>query len=476
MRYRVGYWLLVVFVLADLAYSTVQNYQVPLDGDLGGIVLPSPSYAQVLQDPFGWSVLTENAHYAATNRHFAHALLSGYFRHVPLWLQSFLSPINSVYAASALFKTLTQLLCLGVLVGYIRLVAPNRRWQSYWLAAALVVPLFQGAGFNAQMGIIDHSVTYTCFYAFPLALLLLWFLPYCRALLTGATNQFTAVRTLGLAGLAVVLALNGPVTPAAFLVAGGMLLGYIGYCRMSKQPLSASVGRLNGWGVALLVWFAALCVYSLYLGGNNTENPLEGPDIWARYQLLPIGIFKQLTDKLGLPLLVGFCLLNHYLLGRFLPHSPAAWRLRRLVQWVGWFALGYLLLLPFGGYRSYRPYLIRRDTALPIILALSAFYGMSSYYLLHHLPKPSRLRYLGAVVVFGSIFMFADKLRMANNNACERQALQQLASSTEPVLHLPITCTVMAWQPLAEPGISIPNAQLFHHWRITRQVVLYDQH
>ncbi|WP_156126425.1 hypothetical protein [Hymenobacter sp. DG25B] len=403
MRLRAGYWVLALFVLADLVYSFIQNYQLPLDGDLAAIVMPGPGYARVLQDPFGWAAFTQNAHYGAPNRYFAHALLSGYFRHVPLWLQAFLSPIDSVYAAAALFKTLTQALLLYVLVQYSKAITKSQRYARYWLAAALWVPLFQGAGYNGQMGIIDHSITYTCFYAFPLVLLLFWLLPYFRAAVGNDTvGPFTDLQVVVLGLMAIVLAFNGPVIPGAIVVLGIMILVGAGYHLFTGGTASAIVSRLGGRrGMGLLLFFGLLCLYSLYIGRNNSENPVDGPTLWERYKLLPLGVFYQVTGKLGLPLLLLFCLLNNQLLKRFLPDHAAARHLRMVLRWVGWFALGYVLLLPLGGYRVYRPYLLRRDTVLPVILALVAFYGISSYYLLTYLPARAKAWYAGAVLVFG---------------------------------------------------------------------------
>lgn len=41
-----------------------------------------------------------------------------------------------------------------------------------------------------------------------------------------------------------------------------------------------------------------------------------------------------------------------------------------LFKWIGVFSLFYILLLPLGGYRDYRPNVLRHDTILPITLSL----------------------------------------------------------------------------------------------------------
>lgn len=461
--------------MADLVYSFIQNYQHPLDGDMAAIILPGPGYSQVLQDPFGWTAFTQHLHYGAPNRFFAHALLSGYFKQVPLWLQSFLTPVSSVYAAAALFKTFTQLLLLYILVRYVRASRYLQSDTAYWLSALLFIPLFQGAGYNAQMGFIDHSVTYTCFYAFPLALLLGWLLPFYRSLL-GSGHTFSVAQTVLWAGAAVVLAFNGPTVPAAMLVVGLLLIIYALRALIQGQTIAAVTKQVGGGqAVGLLLWFGTLCLYSLYIGTFNNENVAEGPDLWQRYHLLPLGVFYQISGKLGIPLLLLFCLMNAWLLKRYFPQNTAAIHLRAVLRWTAWFAVAYILLLPFGGYRVYRPYLLRRDTALPILLALAAFYGISSYFLAQQLAGCSRRWYVGGVVFFCFIFMNADKVHMVGDNACERTALAQLAQSTTRLEHLSTDCTVLAWEKITDPTESQLPAELLYLWRITPRVVLYDQ-
>ncbi|SMB96094.1 hypothetical protein SAMN00120144_0534 [Hymenobacter roseosalivarius DSM 11622] len=481
MNKRYVVWLCALFVLFDLGYSYIQNYQLPLEGDLAPIVLPSFWYSQVLQDPFGWAVLAKNEVYAGPNRYFAHAAMVGYFKSVPLWLQRFTNPISSVYMACALFKTAVQALLLYLLAVYCT-GAQRLTDRRLWLPAALLVPLFQTAGYNGQMGVIDHSITYTFFYAFPLALLLVLLLPFYRAAYGRQPLRLSWVALPLIAALMVVLAFNGPIVTGAVLVLGVS----IGLYWIKRQWPTAQVRSYPGWwlrqakqvplvAVLLLGLFVMLCLYSLYIGRNNSENLTATLPLWERYKLVPQGIFRQLTGKLGFPLLVLIGLVNAQLIRRFLPPSAASSRLLRILQLLGLFTLIYILLLPLGGYRSYRPLILRRDSILPIILGLMYFYGASTYYLLQHLPGRPRRWYMGGLVLFGAIFMNADKLRMTDNNQCERAALQQLAQASEPIVHLTSDCTVMAWEKITDPLQSDNNAQLLELWGVTKGKKLYYQ-
>ncbi|WP_055562566.1 hypothetical protein [Hymenobacter sp. AT01-02] len=483
MLKTVTYWLLVAVVLLDLGYSYLQYYQMPLDGDLAVIALPSELCRQVLQDPFGWAAFSRHEVYIAPNRFFAHLAMHLYFRHVPLWLQQVTDPISSVYAACALFKTAVQALLFYLLGVYI---GGTYRLSSYclWLGAALVAPLFQASGYQMQMGIIDHSVSYVFFYAFPLALLLLFFLPFYQAAYFGQPLRLSWLAMLAFMGLAVVLAFNGPIVVAAASVLFlGIGVHWVGQqWRATRQPWLASywVSRLRtvpAKPVLLLGFFAVLCLYSLYLGRYEAESYTHTLPLFERYRLLPQGVYKQLTVKLGLPLLIALLLLNRYVLRRLLPFTPTTERITRGIQWLGLFALVYVLLLPLGGYRNYRPLILRRDSILPIILGMVYCYGISSWYVVHHLAGKTLRWYLAALGVCAAIYMAVDKPRIAStdNNDCERLALQQLAQSSEPVVKLGTSCTVMAFEQLTEPSQSESNAQLLAHWRITKGKKLYYQ-
>ena len=108
--------LFLAFLLfLDTGYSFVQHLHMPVDGDFTAIVLPGPHYEKVLKDPLGVSVLTGNEVYAAPNRFFVHWTLSALFRNFPLLLQKITHPVDSVYLAIAISKTIIQLFLIGLL-------------------------------------------------------------------------------------------------------------------------------------------------------------------------------------------------------------------------------------------------------------------------------------------------------------------------------------------------------------------------
>ncbi len=469
-------WLLaclVLAVLADLAFTYAQNLRLTIDGDLAAIVVPRADYAAVLHDPFGLGVLLGDGWYSAPNRFFSHILMREYCLRAPLALQAVASPIASVYAAMALLNVLVQALLLYVLGWY---ASGTRRLGSLrlWVAMALMAPFFQTTGYSGQMAIVDNSFTYNFFYAIPLLLLLLLLWPLYRAAWRGQPLRLRWYQLVPMLLLSVVLALSGPIIGGAVLV----LLAGLGLRLARQQWRRPAAERLRGlpWpALAVGGWLGAWCAYSLYIGRHNTENLAVIVPVLQRYQLVPHGIYDELTSKLGLPLLVAGCLLNAWVIRRQLPATFESQRIGKVLRWVGWFALVYVALLPLGGYRPYRPLILRHDSIMPITIALVGFYALSASYLLRQLEGRAR-RWVGlAVAVVAFVFMYADRrLYPRHDNACERRALATLAAAgTQPVVRLPDDCTVMSWETITNPSESVTNAELLHYWGITPGQKLY---
>ncbi|MEI6062843.1 MAG: hypothetical protein WCR72_19220, partial [Bacteroidota bacterium] len=219
------YLILLVFLLSDLAFSFYQHYHMPLYGDVAEIVIPDQvkGYYHVLHDPLGLDVLIRNETYANPNRYFAHWSASQYFLHMPLLLQKFVSPIDSIYLSVALAKIIIQLLVLYLLAVFVSGTG-NILKPDFLLAAALMTFLFQTSGYNRYMGIIDPSVIYSFFYALPLGLLLLFFLPFFRRIYYSHHNKPGIAAWIALALFIPVLCLNGPLVPGVVLIACPLVL------------------------------------------------------------------------------------------------------------------------------------------------------------------------------------------------------------------------------------------------------------
>jgi hypothetical protein len=473
---RSWYGLIALFILLDLAFTFWRNYQLPLDGDLVAIVLPAPWDAQVLHDPFGWGALTRHELYSGPNRFFAHAAMGLYWKQVPRLLQHCVSPISSLYVASALFTTLTQAGLLFLLSRLVQLGARVGRGQL-WVIAALLVPFFQTAGgYYEQMGITDRAVTYTFFYAFGMLLALMLLLPFYQAASLQRPLHLPWLHALLVVGLMVVVAFNGPVATASAAIGLGLAGAYWGWHWLQHwlgRPAS-STPWLTGQALGLLAILAALSGYSFYIGRYNIENS-HAYTTWQLYKLLPRGVGHYLLYQPGVPVLLLLNLVNVLLTSR-LASSPDRQRLLRTLWWVGAFCGLYLLLLPLGGYRSYRPYLLRNDTALPILLGLLFAYGYSAYFLLGQLRSRWRGAYMLVVLGASAFFLYADgKPDSTPTSDCERSVLNQLARAPEPVVEIPGSCPVLTWTLATSPQQSEIAGQMLYYWHVTSSTKTYYQ-
>ena len=455
-KYLNGIFLLLL--LADVGYSFLQHYRMPLDGDMSAIICPSDGYGMVLSDPFGWGVISRGETYAAPNRFFAHGFMQTWFRNVPLCLQGFLSPIDSVYAACALAKTGFQVLLIYLLALYIS--GSGKIWKNeFILAAVLITPLFQAAGYNQVMGMIDKSITLNFFYALPMGLLLVYLLPFYRASYLGEKQKPGWILQVLLSMLAVVLAFNGPLIPGVVLIIALLVM---------LPP------RRDQFGNSLLFslrFFGFLCIYSIYIGRFNIENLTHEIPMLERYLRLPEGLFHQFTRKPGTWLLLLVIALN-ILLIRWKNAGPEGQKIIRALKWLGIFSLIFILLLPLGGYREYRPNIIRRDTLMPVFLGLFYIYGISSLFLIRRLQGLSKKIYLAGLVAFLALFTISDNFRF-NNNDCERKALEEVARSPDPVVPLDADCNVMSWVRPTYPAATEWNACMLEYWGVTSEKKLY---
>lgn len=455
-------WLLIIFLAADTSYSFLQHMAMPLDGDMAGGIVPDVHVQRVLEDPFAVSVLTEDASYANPNRFFGHWTFLHYFRNAPFVLQLFADPISSIYLSCALAKTLVQVLLLFLLAAYSS-GTTNVRRTKFLLSAALISPLFQANGFCGCMGIIDPSITYTFFYALPLALTLLFYLPVFLQLHhnKSAPGKF-AIALLVL--LSVFSSLNGPLVPPVLIIVAVLYCGQKMYARLRGEKI-----RLD-YSIALFCFAAVAAAYSLYVGSNNTLMETDSIDILTRYKKLPAGLWNIFSNKLAWPLLLLMTGANLFAVRKYFYTEEG----KKIFRFAGWIALGavvYLLLLPLGGYRSYRPEIIRHDTLLPVTLGMILVFGRSTVFVLRSLNKKW---YAATTLAFVLIFMAADAPEF-DKNAEERKSLAAIAASAEPVVKIECNCTIMAWYKITTPDDSRLNGQLLHYWGVTDAQRLYYQ-
>lgn len=455
-----------IFILSDFTFSFFQYYNTPLQGDLAGHVLPDKLIQPVFDDPFGFQLLKTGEPHSNPNRFFAHWAVAMYFQHFPLWLQNFTNPINSVYLASAIAKLVIQVLFIYILAFFIS-GSKNPAKKNFLIAAVIIVPLFQAYGYWSRMGIVDKSIVYTFFYALPLVLLMLFFLPVFNRLKNH--REIKTVHYFYMVPLIVILPLSGPLMPAVILIVSFfILLNFI--FRAEKRNLLPILKSVPKSFYILLIPINLWSLYSLFLGFYNTNYSGEMISLAERYSRLPEGIFSQLFHSLGFPLMLIFIGINTWYIKRI--NNYEGNKLIRILIWIGIFALLYVLLLPFGGYRPYRARIIRYDTFMPVTVALIWYLGASTYFLINHFERNNKQKYVAAVILFLLLFTFAD-MKGIGRNRCERQAFEKMARSEDNIITIPKDCFVLGWNNIHDYKQSEIKAELIHYWRITDKVVLF---
>lgn len=470
-------YILVFFLLADLSYSFIQHYHISLDGDMASIILPADSYHNVMQHPFGIHAVANNIKYPATNRYFAHLAMMAYFKTLPFVLQHFTEPIDSIYLSCAIAKTCIQAGLIFLLAVFCTGTFKVLR-VDFLIAACLITPLFQTSGYHGFMGIIDHAITYTFFYALAMMLLLLFFLPFFYSGFHNRLSGLPLFQVIFLLLLGVVVSFNSALNPAIILITCFLIVisQWLAFYKKSKENhLKQKVVKMLysiplSWYIVFF-FVCMLSLYSLYLGGYNSENQWHPIPLLKRYAKLPWGLYYQFTQKLGMPLLITMIVVNTVVLHKW-RNDARAQKIKKLLLWIGIFAVIYISLLPFGGYRDYRPNIIRRDSIIPVFLSMFFYYGISSLYIIKNMKLSRKYFYIGGVIVFSLVLMNADRINL-KHNSCERKAIEKIAQSNDTIVAIERDCSVMSWGKILDIHNSEVNAAMFQYWRITNEKKLY---
>ena len=474
---QILYLLFLSLLVLDISYSFLQYRSTQIHGDIAGGVVPAKQVKPILKSPFGLQLVFASStkeKYPNPNRFFSHWALYKYFRKMPIFLQKFVPPIESVYLASGLIKIITHIFLIFVLAALITHKKINS--LNFLLAALLVSPLFQTNGYK-KMTIVNEAITYTFFYAIPFLILVLFLAAFYKLIVFNEVQKWGLLKSISLWGLVIIIPFSGPLNTGIFLIVA--LLVFASYfIKMNIRSLT-SLRKLrhttqqipNNIKLYFIPLFF-LSLYSLYLSrlGSPFENGLNIPTILERYQRLPFGLFYTLTTKLGFPLLIIAVLLNLHLISKHYPSAKGRIIIKS-AQWFFAFSLLYILALPLGGYRPYRPNIIRQDTFIPITYALIYLFGTSTYYLLFRFRKNKNI-YFSWILLLLLIYKSVD-LPYLNDNIKEKNALQKIAKSSEQIVPLDCNCEILSWHVIQTPEESELNSKLLQIWRITESPKLY---
>jgi hypothetical protein len=309
---------------------------------------------------------------------------------------------------------------------------------------------------------------------------MLFFLPYFLASFHGYDHLFKPWVILLLMLLGLVLVFNGPIIPPILLLICPFVLLVNWWHNLRELPNISLRSIFISWRQIpvkysmVFTFVILLCLYSLYLGTYNSENEWSQIPLVERYSRLLTGFWKLVVYKTGVPILLIGVAVNAIILIRIRRKEKMKSRILLSLSLVFVIGFIYLSLLPFGGYREYRPFIIRDDTAMPFILSLVLWWGASTYYLIHTFSNRRFTYYLLGVIGFLVVFISNDPAHFGHYN-CERSAIEELASSNENIVELSSNCPIMGWRIVTKPEASTANCALLKYWGIIDSDKLYYQ-
>jgi len=378
----------------------------------------------------------------------------GHLNVVPFIMQWVVDPVSSIYASCASLKIDVQFLWLLLLA---RLsLGPNGSIKQWIITLAILTPFFHASTIYRNFSIIQHDITYAFAYSLFLGLLVYLILPELEKALHGKTGYIPGHRWLKWP-LVFLLPFSGPLVAPCVLVGTAAILIYYGVKRQKiKRPSNH------------LVVLIGLSVYSIYLGQYNLESESHTIALSTAYERLFSGILPFLTEKLAFPLVIALGIINSRILNILgKPLNSSFWKIAVC------FSLIFIILLPLGGYRDYRPDIIRGDTFLPITLILIFWVVHTSCQIVSHRFIWKRV-YVVLLIGILAVFTVNDQPQFHLND-CEREMISKIHNSKDDVVELPDDCNLMNWHRIRNPKASNTNAALFKRWNVTGEKKWYYQ-
>lgn len=475
---RIIYVLISVLLLLDIGYSWLQHSHNVLDGDMPGIILPASWYSEVLQDPFAIEALLKGKEYAAPNRFFCHWGMSKYFKTLPILFQKITDPINSVYLSCALAKTGIQVFLIWIIASLIS-GTKNIFNKELLLIAFLVTPFFQTNGYIISIGVIESSPTFFFFYTLPFALLLLFFYPFYDYLFLGKELKIKFLKFLFLLALCTILPLSSPMIPALALLACPLIIFKIGieyFKQLSSNSFKNKIAETFKFiPTEMKLLFGSMCfmsLYSLYIGTYNIENSSSDIPMLERYARLPKGLHRMYTSQLAFYFIAFPLLVNSIMIKRFDKEKFKVFK--TYLKWAGIFTLLYILLIPLGGFRRYRPLMLRHDIMIPISIILFYLYAWSTYTLLKLLPQKTKYYYISMIGIVALFFTYSDEPQF-DKNKCQKETFMEIVNSDEEIIHLKNKCDILNWGEIKYPESSQYSSRLLKTWRIIDKEKVFVQ-
>jgi len=477
------FFLSLVLIILALSKSFKQYCACRLDGDIAETVLLYPNVQKTFDDPTGLKTIISNEKRACPNRFFSQYFLYKTFREIPFILQNYFTPIESVYYTAAIAKLFMQVVILFLLTAII-LGNFNLFSLKFVVTFLILIPFFptNGTHISHQIGIIDKSITYSFFYALPLIFLLLFYVPIFFELLHNKKYKMNGLLIILWTIFAVVSCFSCPLIPPTILITNVLLLLYF-FSRNWKENKNQPLGKKIIKSLKLitiryylfLLPISLLALYSLFLGTYNSDFLEVKLPLKEMYLNLPKGVLNSLATVSYIIILI-VLVANYLIVFHKYKNVPQSGKVFGLYRFFIAFSLIYILLLPLGGYRPYRPLILRYDTIIPItVLSIITIY-YTFLFIMKQFNSDTwkqRLKIMYLVMFFAVLVIFAAKNSTKIYNDCEKSSLYTIANSKDNIVALENDCAVVGWCPIYNPEESRRYGELLYFWKITDEVKLY---
>ena len=406
-----------------------------MDGDIPRVAAPMSGYDAVLQDPIGFKAITQNTKHAGAGRYVCHAVTKWWFTDVFAFVKMMVKdPVHSIYYTSTILVALLHLLFLWLAFSYAK--AHEKFSFKKFFPIALIASVFiQFNGFYSCIGIIDRSIDYVLFYGLPVILLLLYLLPFYKSHVL-KDYVIKKWQQILLFVFAPVLAFSGPlIQPIVFIA----FLLYMGGTFI-KNPFFRieSNNKILGQFLFLVI----CCAYAFLVSQYNSESSIYKP-LSERYHLLLLGLERIFTIKNVWPIVL-IALLGNFLLIRFKKLGDFK-NVKSVGYFILFFSLIYVALLPLGGFRSYREFIIRYDTFLPVTLSALFLLLYTTRVIYSHINGNGFIIYTVVILAFSFYLFNGDKHTEREANFCEQGQLYEMMASKEKVIRKKYQCNVLIW-------------------------------
>lgn len=420
-----NFWRTALLSVFLFIYYSITYHQIVgsrLDGDIPDILV-NVYHTPIYDDPLGLEAIWHQRKIANVNRYIVCIAEKVFFTTVGRFIHGIDNPTEKVhvlYSSIAICKILIQAMITLLMSLLLRRVLGSSVW-IWWMVFNLLI---SHDIFYEQIGIIDHSINYTFFYAFAAGLQLVFYFVLHTWLFIPRKGILMTILLYALVIVTVfsntfVLAIHG--------------LGMVVYSVYIYKER-----RLNLHELSFLFFWAILTLYSIYLGTFNIENIPDPNSFLSRYTLLGKGLWYIFTHHFAWILIISGAIAQEYCFRRQKLPIYQQW-----VYLIVFLCLIYIVLIPFGGYRPYRPYYIRYDTLMPVTIAMIWLLVYRHIIIQKFNTNKWYSIYAALFITTFLIFQLVGKENMTN--ALESKTLISIAQTTSPDIQISRDSELLSW-------------------------------